>query len=102
MEECKIEKVWHSQRVETGAVFESQVQELNLTAIFVGYDQKICKRSGSNPTLKQQIPGASFLDILLQGRIQKFFEGGVLKFFCMDGKILGVFGFFSSSKTLAN
>jgi len=21
-----------------------------------------------------------------QGRIQKFFEGGVLKFFCMDGK----------------
>jgi len=24
---------------------------------------------------------------LTQGRIQKFFEGGVLKFFCMKGKI---------------
>jgi len=23
----------------------------------------------------------------VQGRIQKFFEGGVLKIFCMDGKI---------------
>jgi len=25
--------------------------------------------------------------ISFQGRIQKFFEGEVLKFFCMDGKI---------------
>jgi len=28
-----------------------------------------------------------FLVKPLLGRIQKFFEGGVLKFFCMDGKI---------------
>jgi len=33
-----------------------------------------------------------------QGRIQKFFKGGVLKFFCMDGGVLGYF----SRKTLAN
>jgi len=36
----------------------------------------------------------SVTDIYLQGRIQKFFEGGVLKNFCMNGKIKGGVGIF--------
>ena len=30
-----------------------------------------------------------------QENIQKFFEGGIFKFFCMDGKFLGGFEIFS-------